>query len=416
MAIEQMIIALIMLLAASLFSEPVAQWLRLPHTLLLVFIGFIGSELVLLAGYDTGLRADTFQHLVVFVFLPILIFEAAFAINAQALIRLLLPIMSLAIIGVLLTTAVIGAALYYAIGHPQGFPWSSALLAGVLLAATDPVAVVTQLKSLGAPERLAIMLEGESLFNDATAIVLFSVLLLIASGGSQMNASDALLEFLRVFLGGAAIGAVIGLVGVWIMHKLISFPQRAQLTLLLAYGSFSAAEIWWHVSGVMAVLICGLLVGNLSQRQTEGASFRTQQPSLHERLHQLWGLLGYLANGLLFLLMGITITLNMFTERYLAMMIGIFAILLARGLSIPFSLAIARLIRGPKITLQEQRIMHWGGLRGAITLVLALSLPTSIEGWWTIQSIAYGVVIFTLLVQAPSMPWLLRKSGLNRKK
>ncbi|GAA5215661.1 cation:proton antiporter [Corallincola platygyrae] len=415
MAIEQLVVAFILLLSACLLSAPVARWTHLPHTALLVLIGFAGSELVLLAGYDTGLRADNFQDLVLFVFLPILIFEAAFAIDAKQLIKHLVPILSLAIIGVLLTTIVIGTALYYAIGHPTGFPWHSALIAGVLLAATDPVAVVSQLKSLGAPARLGIMLEGESLFNDATAIVLFSVFVMLATSSNEsLSFGSALYEFGRVFIGGCIVGGLLGLVGAWLFQRLKQFATRAQLTLLLAYASFALAEMLFHVSGVMAVLLCGLLVGNLSNlgNQTKTVS----QVEEYKQLHQLWDLCGQLANGLLFLLMGVTITLNMFSERYLAILIGICAIIIARAISIPTSLGLARVMRGPVIPFTEQKVMHWGGLRGAITLVLALSLPTDIEGWWTIQSIGYGVVLFTLLIQAPSMPWILRRLGLSQNK
>lgn len=402
MSVEFIIVALIVLLAASLISEPVAKWLRLPQTLILVVIGFIGSELLVANDIDTGIRADSFQSLVLFVFLPVLTFEAAFVINVKALLRQLFPILTVAILGLLITTVFIAMGLYWGIGHPQGFPFTSALLAGVLLAATDPVAVVSQLRMLGAPERLSLLVEGESLFNDAAAIVLFSVLMSFAMTGIEPEVSATALHFAKVFFGGILVGSLVGGLAILLCRLVQAFAWQAQVMLLSAYGAFMLGEAVLHVSGVMSVLSAGLLIG-----------WRAQQGTHFPELKQHWELIGHMANGLLFLLMGVTITAAMFSERYLAMLIGIACALLARAIALSGSLGLVWLLRGPQIGIKQQTVMFWGGLRGAITLVLALALPTSIEGWWTIQSIAYGLVLFTLLFQAPSMPWLLRRLGLS---
>jgi CPA1 family monovalent cation:H+ antiporter len=396
------------LLLLAIVIQPLARKFNVPFTATLVVAGFIASELLVMAGIDTGIRAENFHDLIFFVFLPVLVFESAYNINARLLWKNLLPILFLAIPLMLLSTVITAALVYFGIGHPAGFPWIAALLTGALLSATDPVAVVALLRQMGVSERLAMLMEGESLFNDATAIVVFSVFLAIATGSDgPMSAGDASQHFLRTFLGGILTGIVSGLIFTVLIKLSSETIIKALASVISAYLAYIVAETVLQVSGVMAVLITGLILGYRRQHAGTGTATGFEQ--------ELWEFNAYVANVLVFLFVGVTITLGMFEERWLAMLIGIAGVLLARALGIFACVPVLnRVTPIEPVSRPFQVVMLWGGLRGAITLALALSLPTSLDYWWTIQSIAFGVVLFTLFIQATTMAPLLRHYGLNR--
>ncbi|UCC55054.1 MAG: sodium:proton antiporter [Gammaproteobacteria bacterium] len=390
------------LLVLAIVLQPLARRLHIPPSALLVIAGFLASELMVGAGIDTGVRAGNFHDLVFFVFLPILIFESAYNIDVRLLLRNLLPVLFLAIPLMLLSALITAVLVYAGIAHPGGFPWIAALLTGALLSATDPVAVVALFREMGVPDRLGLLLEGESLFNDATAIVLFGVFLAMATGsGGPMTWTEASVHFSRVFFGGMLAGGMTGLVMAAVMKLLKDPVTRGVATVITAYLAFAIAESVLHVSGVMAVLVAGLVLG----RGRENESF----------VQKLWEFNAWIANALVFLLVGVTITLDMFTERWLAMLIGIAGVISARAIGIFTCIPLlSRALPVEAIPRSYQVIMFWGGLRGAVTLALALSLPTSLDYWWTIQSIAFGVVLFTLFIQATTTGPLIRHYNLNK--
>ena len=396
------------LLLLAIVIQPLARKARIPFTATLVVAGYISSELLVKAGVDTGIRAENFHDLIFFVFLPVLVFESAYNINARLLWKNLLPILFLAIPLMLLSTVITATLVYFGIGHPAGFPWIAALLTGALLSATDPVAMVTLLRQMGVSERLAMLMEGESLFNDATAIVVFSVFLAIATGSDgPMSLADASRYFLRVFFGGILVGAGTGLIFEVLVKLTGETIIKALATVISAYLAYLVAESLLHVSGVMAVLVTGLILGYRSQHAAPDTDTGFEQ--------ELWKFNAYVANVLVFLLMGVTITLGMFEERWLAMLIGIAGVLLARALGILTCVPLLNSLTPIEpIGRPFQIVMLWGGLRGAVTLALALSLPISLDYWWTIQSIAFGVVLFTLFIQATTTAPLLRHYDLNR--
>ncbi len=391
------------LLIAALLIEPLATRLRLPFSAALVIVGFIGSECVVALGFDTGLRWHHFSELILEVLLPVLVFESAFNLRTRDVLKNIIPILYLAIPVMVIATFITGGIIYLGIGSATGFPWVVALLTGALLSATDPVAVVALFKKAGAPHQLHIMLEGESLFNDATAIVLFSLLLaLTLMPASEITLSGAILEFLRTFTGGILAGVVIGALGMLLMTAFKSAVPRGIATVAGGIVSFYVAEHVLHVSGVMAVLCSGLMMGEINRRRGDAAFPCT-----------LWEFNAYIANALIFLLLGVTITLDMFSERWLAMLIGIAAVLMARILAVYVLLPAIQPLPGvAPVPLVHRSVMLWGGLRGAVTVALALSLPLELEAWYTVQSIAYGVVLFTLFIQAPTMGLLLKHLGL----
>jgi CPA1 family monovalent cation:H+ antiporter len=318
----------------------------------------------------------------------------------------------LAIIAMLLTCCITAMLLFYGIAHETGFPWLAALITGAILAATDPVAVVAKLKEMKAPHRLGVLLEGESLFNDATAIVLFGLFLSMATATNAegfsvtLNSSiDVFVTFITIFIGGALTGLVIGsLMGVF-QKTTNNNIYKGVISLVVAYGSYLVAE-YLMVSGVMSTLMAALAFSILSEKSKPPEDDSTSDSV---EIKYFWNVLSHIANVSVFLVMGVVITLEMFEQRWLAMLIAIAALLIARAISVYGVLTIFAWCKSLKVPMASQTIMVWGGLRGAVTLALALSLPTDLDYWWTIQSIAFGVVMFSLFVQAPTMKVLTKR-------
>lgn len=398
MSLSFVVLAFAAMLLAALLLEPLAGKLHLPFSAVLVAAGFAGSQLIVGAGFDTGLRWHHFHDLVFFVFLPVLIFHAAMDLEPRVLFRNLPAILILALPVVLISTALIAAALYFGIGHASGYPVAAALISGAILSASDPVTVGEIARRIPLPRRLLTLLEGESLVNDATTIVLFMLLLGMAHNpAASTDIVQAATGFLRLSLGGLLVGAITAMAG-WGVLRLVN--HSSIVTLLAAFGCYLVAEQILHVSGVMASLACGLIL----RCAIKGNDVST------DRLNHWWSQLGWMANSSLFLLAGVTVTLTMFQQRWLAMLIGIGAALLARLIAIWGGCTVASILPGQENISSGYRLVLWlGGTRGAVTLALALSLPTDLPGWWTVQSIAYGVVMFSLFIQAPLLEPLINR-------
>ncbi len=379
-------LAIGLLLVASLVAIA-AERLRVPYTAGLVLIGLI---LALVVRREINVSPELF----LFILVPPLIFDAAFKVKAKDLFRDLAPILSLAIPGVLLTTFLVGGVLYWG----TDFSLTTALVFGSLIAATDPVAVVALFQSLGVPHRLQLLLEGESLFNDGTAIVLFNIMVTIALTG-HFNLGESILNFLVVAGGGLLVGLILGL----LISQAISIIDNAlietTLTSVLAFGSYILAE-QFHVSGVLAVVAAGIVSGNLGPRR--------MAPTTRILVFNFWEYAAFLANSFVFLLIGLQIDLNILLSDWQAILWAILAVLVARAVSI-YGLSWI----GPGIPRRYKHVLFWGGLRGAISLALALSLPTALgEQGTVIRSMAFGVVLFTLLVQGLTMKPFITRMGL----
>ncbi len=412
MTVEHIIFALVLILGLSLLAQPIARLLHMPFASILVLLGFVVSEIVVSAGIDTGIRSDNFQAIIFYVFIPVLVFESALNINKQQLKSNLVVILSLAIIAMLLTCLIVAALLFYGIGHESGFPWMAALITGAVLAATDPSAITESLRGMKASRRISILLEGESLFNDATAIVLFSLFLSMATATASVvsvddmsSVADVIVRFVIIFGGGALTGLMLGLLSGLLQRKTGQDLLSGVMSLMVAYGSYLLAE-YFEVSGVMSTLLAALCYSTIG-KDGSASSERSDEPVLANKY--LWRVLSYVANVSVFLMMGVVITMDMFEQRWLAMLIAIFSLLLARAISVYGVLVLFALFKDLRVSFSAQTVMVWGGLRGAVTLALALSLPTSLDYWWTIQSIAFGVVTFSLFVQAPTMQLLVKK-------
>ena len=378
---------------------------RLPFTVLLVVVGVLLAQLAQLGPAFLEPFADyrISPEVILFVFLPTLIYESAFNLDARQLRKNITPVLALAIPGLLLSTAIIGSI----VAALTQIPFTEALLLGAILSATDPVAVISIFKQLGAPKRLTILVEGESLFNDATSIVVAGILLDVSMRGLTGDAAfDGVIEFFAVFFGGIGVGLVLA----WICGLILGLVRRdplieLTLTTILAYASFLIAEHVLHVSGVMATVMAGLTMGGWGRTKIS--------PSVAHDLHRFWELLAYMANALIFLLVGLSINLISLAQSIGILALVVAAMLISRVVSIFGLVALVGRLSEP-VDRRYQAVMYWGGLRGAIALAIALHLPDEFQYKDTFFTVVAGAVLFSLLVQGLTIERLVRKLGLDR--
>ncbi len=389
---ETLIIEL--LLVVSLVAIVVRR-LQVPYTVALVVVG-------LLLTAQSPIRFELTPELILALFVPPLVFEAAFQLNLAELRRSLLPILVLAVPGVIITMLVVGGI----ISSGAGLALPAALTFGALIAATDPVAVVSVFRTLKVPKRLAVLVEGESLFNDGTALVLFNLMLAIAASG-QFNLVSSTLDFLRISLGGAAIGLALGWAAARLIARIDDYLIETTLTTVLAFGSYLLAE-QLHFSGVLAVVAAGLVNGNLG---SQGMS-----PTTRIILYNFWEYVAFLANSLVFLLIGLEVDIPSLVSAWQPILWAILAVLAARIIVVYGLSALTRRLAEP-VSLRWQHILTWGGLRGALSLALALSLPLDFgPERVTLRTMAFGVVLFSLLAQATTMRPLIHRLGITLRK
>ena len=378
----------------------VNRFIKLELTLACTIVGLLTGLSLSYIDFDTGIRAHNLRDIVFFIILPVLIFEAAWHLKLTLLKRWIIPILVLAIVGVLISCVVTAGLIYLGIGHSEGFPWIAALLTGAILAATDPVAVISQLRANNASEDLSSLFEGESLFNDATGIVLFTIVIGFATQ-SWESESSYVGFFAIVFFGGIVVGLVVGLLAA-LVSVFIANPVVSKFILIFtAFASFYCAEHIFHVSGILAVTLAAL---------TTRFTLDKADSILTEGVAETWEWFGLFFNSLLFVIMGLVVTFNMFKERWLAILIVIAASLIARTIAVTFCSLVTKPLPN-NISIGWQILLVWGGLRGAIAIALVLSLPTSLPYWWTIQSMVFGVVFFSLFVQGTTNSVLVKKYG-----
>lgn len=384
---------LAVILIAGLLLQPLAERRHIPLAAVLVSCGFVGSGVLALLGHPLAIDDGFFHDLIVYVFLPILVFSAAFRIDASLLRRKLWLVLFFSVPGLLISLGVVAVLVYYGINHPEGFPWIAALLTGAVISATDASPLTTHFARLDIARTLRVTLEGEDLFNDAVAIVVFGIIVYLATHpGEAVGSGDVLLRFLVVMLGGALVGLLTG-VGFLLVSRLFEdHLHQALVTLVSGYTAYLLAHELLNVSGIMAVLVVGLIMGRVIHNdfQDERGTF----------VDEFWNFSAFAVESLMFVLTGVLLSVAMIEQRWLAILIGIGALIAGRVLTVVTGTAILHRLRYP--TTQDWHLVLIGGsLRGAVVLALAFAIPPSLSYWWTIQSIALGVVLFSLFVQAP---------------
>jgi Na+:H+ antiporter len=395
------------LLGLAILVALAARRLRLPYTVGLVLAG---AALALTRSH-AGLALT--HDLIFDVVLPPLLFEAALNLGWSELRRDLVPVIALATIGVVICAALIAGGLVVLLG----WPLPSALVFGALISATDPIAIIALIKESKVTGRLSLLIEAESLFNDGAAAVLFTLILLLAAHhpGNALEPLDAVTTFARVAGGGLAAGFAVGMIAVMIAGTSDEHLVETALTVLAAFGSFLIAE-HFGASGVLATVAAGLTMGNLGVLTPQQRFGLSITPHGRAFVLEFWEFAAFLANSLVFLLIGSAMAkIDFGREGWFALALAIALALLGRAAAVyPISLAFARTHWA--IPLREQHLMWWGGLRGALALALALALPADLPMRDDILISAFAVVAFSVIVQGLTAPLALKAARATPRK
>ena len=373
--------------------------LRVPYTVALVIVGLV------LGSFHVVEPVHLTKALLFTVFLPGLLFEAAFHIHSVVFKRIWIAITALAVPGVIfaiaITTVFVTAGLRGFAVVPD-FAWGSAMIFAAIVAATDPVAVTALFRELHVPDELLVLVEGESLFNDGTAIV-FLTLILAYVAGTPTTALGLAGNFLLVAGGGALVGASFGIGATEVIKRLDDPMIEITLTMIAAYGSFVLAEDL-QVSGVIATVVAGMLCGNLGR---QGAMSDTTRKALES----FWEYIAFALNSIIFLLIGFEVSIGALAASWREIGIAYLAVLLARAIIVYAGRGMFRsLTWGGAVARPAawSHVLAWGGLRGALSMVLALSLDAGLAHRQLIVTMTTGVVLLSLLIQGLTMAPLLR--------
>ena len=365
--------------------------LRLPYTVALVAAGSIVGAAVSAFGFN---RIEVPPDLVLLVLLPGLVFEAAYRLRLAELRRWFGGLALLAVPGVLVSAVVVAVVLNLAIGLRLDL----AFIVGAMVSATDPAAVIATFKRLRVPPALSTMVDGESLLNDGTGLVLFAIALQVVH--SPIGPGEAVLTFAGTVVISAAIGLVTGWLAARAMRLTADHLVELTISVVLAYGSYLLAD-QFHLSGVIATVTAGIILGNY--RPGRGIS-----PTGESAIDTVWEFLAYLLTAVVFLLVGLAIPPARLIDAVGPIAWAVIGVLLGRAIVIYLMLGGAsRLTLVPGLATKVPRgwlhVLFWSGLRGAVAVAMALSLPADLPQRGLLQEITFGVVLFTLLVQGTTI-------------
>ena len=386
------------LLMASTLVAAAGRRARLPYEVALVLTGLV-------LAFIPGVPRIALTHQVILtVFLPVLLFHGAYNLPLAELRASLRLVSFLALPGVLATAGLVGLALHAL----TGIPWTSALLFGTIVAATDPVSVLAIFGQLGAPRRLTTIVSGESLFNDGTALVLFAILLDLAQGG-HTTVPEGLGRLVLVIGGSLGLGVAVGLVGARVLHSVDDALVETSITLIMAYGGYLLAD-HLALSGPLETVVAGILLSSRGER--------VMSPTTRLQARATWEFLDFLANSLLFLLMGLAVRSvalapgeHLGTQLVWPLAVAVAAVVVARALVVNGTKR-AMGVLGRPLPASWEPVLVWAGLRGAVSLAAALSLPGGLADHDLLVILTFGVVLFTLVAQGLTIGPLLRRLGL----
>jgi monovalent cation:H+ antiporter, CPA1 family len=354
---------------------------------------------------ESLLRSIDFSEVLMQGMLSLLLFAGALHVDMSELKAYRWPVGALAVAGTLLSTLVVGCGMWLALPLASlHLPWVYCLLFGALISPTDPIAVMGILKSAGAPKELDLVIAGESLFNDGVGVVIFSLLLGMLSSGLEPTFGEGLELLLKEAGGGLLFGLVLGYATFRLLKSVDNYQVEVLLTLAAVTGGYAFASAL-HVSGPLAMVVAGLIIGNHGRALAMSETTRRY-------LDMFWELIDEILNALLFVLIGMEVLLLVFSVNQLAaagvaIAVTLFARLVSVGLPVGVLGAAFNLPPG------SWKVLTWGGLRGGISVALALSLPMGPERN-TVVALTYCVVVFSILVQGLSIGYLTRKAIARR--
>ncbi|MFB2922112.1 MULTISPECIES: cation:proton antiporter [Aerosakkonema] len=384
----ELVIVLIVLLLVATGVALLSRQFRLPYVTGLVLAGLAIAEFL-------PRRVGLDSSLILNLFLPILLFESAINTDISRLRSTIKPILLLAGPGVAIAAGVTSLLLKLGLG----LGWIPALLIGTILAITDTVSVIAVFKEVSVPSRLSTIVEGESLFNDGVALVLFSLILKVHSTGS-ITFVEGIQDLFLVIVGGSLVGIALGYLSVGLFVRLDDPLSSILLTVAVALGTFQVGQVV-GVSGVVAVVVAGLIVGNFGLSGSVSASSRIT-------LFSFWEYAGFGVNTFIFLLIGIEIDLITLWQTLPGVLLAILAYQVGRFVSVYPLLAGVHLFDRP-VPLRWQHVLFLGNIKGSLSMALAFSLPATIPGREGLIALVFGTVLLSLVGQGLSLPWLVRR-------
>ena len=390
--VAEIVTVLIVLLLVATGVALVSRRLRIPYIAGLVLAGLAITELL-----PHRIRLDS--ALIFNLFLPILLFEAALNTDISRLRTTIKPIALLAGPGVLLCASITSVLLRLELG----LDWIPASLVGVILSITDTALVIAVFKEVSVPHRLVTLVEGESLLNDDVALVLFSLILTAYTTGS-LSPLHVIQEFLFVIIGGALVGIALGYLSIGLLRQADDPLGSILLTVAIALGAFQAGQ-FLHVSGVVAVVVAGLIVGNFEHSQVTSASTQVT-------LFSFWEYAGFGVNTFIFLLIGLEIKVTTLWQTLPGILLAFIAYQIGRALTVYPLLALVPLFDRP-IPMRWRHVLFVGNIKGSLSTALALSLPATLPGREQLIAIVLGIVLLSLVGQGVTLPWIVQRLKLT---
>ena len=384
-----------LMLLASMVAM-LGRFVKIPYTIALVLTGLVVGYFGLLPGVYLE------PHILFAIFLPPLLFEAGINIHFRPLQRQWKIIGVLAVLGTVISTILVGYSMHYFLG----LPILVALLFGAMISPTDPISVLALFKRLGVNERLSMIVEAESLFNDGIAVVLFGVIESVMIT-STFSLSQSIFSFFFTVCGGALIGIVVGVAASRITKEFDDHLLEITLTTIVAYGSYLAA-VSVNVSGVIAVVTASLVVGNYGLP-------KGMTPASRIAVLSFWEYAAFAVNSMVFLLVGLELTIMPVVANLNAIIVAVGVVLVARATSI-YSLSALLSAFGQLIPAKWRHVLVWSGLRGALSMAMVLGISTTVPERGMLVSLIFGVVLFSLLGQGLTIEPLISKLGLSHKK